>query len=232
MSESLWPHELQQAMLPCPSLSPQIYSNLSPSRWWWHLTISSSVTPFSSCFQTFPESGSFPMSQLFALVQVSSVQSLSSVRLFVTLWICSTSGLPVHHQLPERAQSHVHRVSDAIQPAHPLLNPSPLLQSFPVSGSFHMSQFFASGGQSTRVSASTSVLPMNIQDWFPLWWTGCISLQSKGLSRVFSNTTLQNINSLSLSFLYSPALTSIHDYWKNHNLDWMDLCWQSNVSAF
>ena len=65
------------------------------------------------------------------------------------------------------------------------------LQSFPASGSFQMSQFFASGGQSTEVSASASVLPMNIQDWFPLGWTGWISLQSKGLSRVFSNTTVQ-----------------------------------------
>ena len=64
------------------------------------------------------------------------------------------------------------------------------LQSFPVSGSFQMSQFFASGGQSIRVSASKSVLPMNVQDWFPLRWTGWISLQSKGLSRVFSNTTV------------------------------------------
>ena len=65
------------------------------------------------------------------------------------------------------------------------------LQSFPASGSFQMSQFFASSGQSTGVSASASVLPVNIQDWFPLGWTGWISLQSKGLSRVFSNTTVQ-----------------------------------------
>ena len=69
---------------------------------------------------------------------------------------------------------------------------SSCLQSFPASGSFQMSQFFTSGGQSIRVSASASVLPMNIQDWFPLGWTGQISLQSKGLSRVFSNTTVQN----------------------------------------
>ena len=93
------------------------------------------------------------------------------------------------------------------------------LQSFPVSASFQMSQFFASGGQSIGVSASTSVLPMNIQDWFPLGWTGWISLQSKGLSRVFSNTTVQSISSLALSFLHSPTLTSIYDYWKNNNLD-------------
>ena len=72
-----------------------------------------------------------------------------------------------------------------------------------------MSQFFASGGQSIRASAS--VLPINVQDWFPLGLTGLISLQSKGLSRVFSNTQFKSINSLALSFLYGPALTSIHD---------------------
>ena len=93
------------------------------------------------------------------------------------------------------------------------------LQSFPASGSFQMSQLFASGGQSIGVSASTSILPMNIQNWFPLGWTGWISLQSEGLSRVFSNTTVQRINSLVISFLYSPTFTSIHDYWKNHIFD-------------
>ena len=104
---------------------------------------------------------------------------------------CSTASLPVHHQLLELAQTHVHRVSDAIQPCHPMSFPfSSWLQSFPASGSFLMSQF-SSGGQSIRVSASASVLPVNIQDWFPLGWTGWISLQSKGLSRVFSNTTVQ-----------------------------------------
>ena len=85
----------------------------------------------------------------------------------------------------------VHWVGDAIQSFHPLLSPSPLPQSFPASGSFQMSQLFASGGQRIGVSASTSVLPMNTQNWSPLGWTGWISLQSKGLSRVFSNTTLQ-----------------------------------------
>ena len=106
------------------------------------------------------------------------------------------------------------------------------LQSFPASGSFQMSWFFTSGGQSIGVSASTSVLPMNIQDWFPLGLTGLISLQSKGLSRVFSNTTVQNISSLVLSLLYGPLLTSVHDYWKNHSFYYTDLCWQSDVSAF
>ena len=104
------------------------------------------------------------------------------------------------------------------------------LQSFPASGSFPVSQFFPSGGQ--RIGARASVLPMTIQDWFPLGWTGLISLHSKGLSRVFSSTTIWSINSLALSLLYGPALTSIHDHWKNHSFDYMDLCWQSDVFAF
>ena len=92
-------------------------------------------------------------------------------------------------------------------------------QSFPASGSFPMSQFFASGGQSIGVSVSASVLPMNIQDWFPLGWTGLISLQSKGLSRSSPTSQFKSINSLVLSFLHSPTLTSIHDYWKNRSLN-------------
>ena len=114
VSDSLWPHGLQHTRLPCPSPTPRAYSNLCPLSWWCHPTISSSVIPFSSCLQSFLESGSFLMSQLFA-----------------------------------------------------------------------------SGGQSIGVSASASVLPMNIQDWFPLGWTGWISLQSKKLSRVSSNTKVQ-----------------------------------------
>ena len=92
---------------------------------------------------------------------------------------------------------------------------SSCLQSFSASGSFTVSLFFTSGGQNIGVSASTSVFPMNIKNWSPLGWTGWISLQSKGLSRVFSNTTIQSINSLVLSFLCSPTLTSIRDYWKS-----------------
>ena len=106
---------------------------------------------------------------------------------------------------------------------HPTISSSVIpfscLQCFPASGSFPTSQFFASSGQCTGVSASALVLPMNIQDWFTLGWTGLISLQSNGLSRVFSNTTVQSINSLALSFLYSPTFTSIHDNWKNHSFD-------------
>ena len=114
VSDSLRPYGLQHARLPCPSPTPGAYSNSCPSHWWCHLTISSSVVPFSSCFQSFPASGSFPVS-----------------------W------------------------------------------------------FFTSGNQSIGISDSASVLPMHIQDWFPLGLTGWISLQSKGLLRVFSNTTVQ-----------------------------------------
>ena len=105
---------------------------------------------------------------------------------------CSTPGFPVHHQLPELTQTHVHWIRDAIQPSHPLVvSFSSYFQSFPASRSFLVSQFFASGDQSIGVSASASVLPVTLQDWFPLGWTGWISLQSKGLSRIFSNTTVQ-----------------------------------------
>jgi len=105
-------------------------------------------------------------------------------------------------------------------------------QSFPASGSFQMSQFFASGGRSIGVSASTSVLLVYIQDWFPLGLTGLISLLFQGLLRVFSKATVQKHQ----FFGTQPSLWSssqIHTwYWKNHSFDYMDLCWQSNVSAF
>ena len=102
---------------------------------------------------------------------------------------------------------------------HPTISSSVItfssyLQSFQASEYFQMSQYFTSGGQRVGVSASASVLPMNTQDWSPLGWTSWISLQSKGLSRVFSKTTVQNHQFFGLSFLYSPTLTSIHDYWK------------------
>ena len=105
------------------------------------------------------------------------------------------------------------------------------LQSFPASGSFLRSQFFASCGQSTGASASASVLPMNIQGWFPLGLTGLISLQSKGLSKVFSRTTVWNYQ----SFCTQPSLWSnshIHTWWKNHSFDYIDLCQQIDISAF
>ena len=93
----------------------------------------------------------------------------------------STPGFPVHHQLLEFTQTHVHRVGDAIQPSHPLSSPSPLApQSLPVSESFPTSQLFAWSGQSIGVSASTLFLPMNTQDWSPSEWTGWISFAVQG----------------------------------------------------
>ena len=106
------------------------------------------------------------------------------------------------------------------------------LQSSPTTGSFLMSQLFSSGGQSIGGSASASVLPINIQDWFPLGWTGLIFLQSKGLSRAFSNTTVQKHQFFLFSLPCSPTLTPIHNYWKNHSFNSMDLWCQSDFSAF
>ena len=124
---------------------------------------------------------------------------------------CSMPGLPVYHQLPESTQTHVHWVGDAIQPSHPLSSPSPpALKSFPASGSFQMSQLSASGGQRIGVSASKSVPPMNTQDWSPLGWTSWISLQSKGLSRVFSSTTVQKPSILRHSAFFTVQLS--HPY--------------------
>ena len=137
---------------------------------------------------------------------------------------CSMPIFPVHHQLPEITQTHVHRVGGhSTISSHPTISSSVILffcvQSSPASGSFPMSQFFASGGQSIGVSASASVLPMNIQDWFPLGLTGWISLLSKGLSRFLSNITVQNHNFFGAHLIYSPTLSSIYDYWKNHGFD-------------
>ena len=102
---------------------------------------------------------------------------------------CSMPGYPVHHPHPELAQTHVHQVDNAIQPSYPLLSPSPALNLSQHQGLSN--KFFSSGGQNIGALASASVLPMNIQDWFPLGLTGWISLLSKGLSRVFANTTLK-----------------------------------------
>ena len=106
------------------------------------------------------------------------------------------------------------------------------LQSFPVSGSFPVNRLFASSGQSTEASASATVLSMNIQDCFPWGLTGLISLKSKGLTRVFSNTTIGKHQFFNAQPFYGPILTSVHDYRKNHSFDCMDLCSQSDVSDF
>ena len=145
---------------------------------------------------------------------------------------CSTPGFPVHHQLRELAQTDVHQVSDAIQSSHPLSSPFLLASIFPSIRVFSNESVLCIMWPSIGASASTSVLPMNIQDWFPLGLTAWITLKSKGLSRVFSNTTVQKHQTSALNLRYSPILTSMHDYSKNHSFKAMDLCWQSNVSAF
>ena len=128
------------------------------------------------------------------------------------------TGFPVYHQIPELTQTHVHQVSDAIQPSHPLFFLCPPASVL----SRHqglLSQFFSSGGQSTGVSASASVLPVNIQEWFLLGWNRWISLLSKELSRIFSNTTVQKHQFFGAQLSFCPTLISIHDYWKNHSFD-------------
>ena len=159
----------------------------------------------------------------FLLLHLSSVQLSSVAQSCPTLcdpMDCSTPGLPVHRQLPEFTQTHVHWVGDVIQPSYPLSS------SFPPAFNLSQHQGLFQWVSSSHQVAKVSVLPMNIQDWFPLGLTGLISLLSKGLSGVFSSTTIQSINSSALSLLYGPTLTSVHDYWKNHRCDYTDLCWQ------
>ena len=132
----------------------------------------------------------------------------------------STPGLPVHHQLPEFTQTHVHRVSDVIQPSHPLSSPSP-----PAPNPFQHQRLFQWVNSLHEVAKVLQFqlqyqdFNINTQDWSPLGWTGRIALQSKGLSRASPTPQFKTINSYALSFLYSPTLTSIHDHWKNHSLD-------------
>ena len=127
----------------------------------------------------------------FTYLQFSSVAQ-SCLTLCDPVNHCSMPGLPVHYQFPESTQTVVHWVGDAIQPSHPLSSPSPAFNLSQHQGLFQWVSS-VSGGQSIGVSTSTSVLQhQNTQDWSPLEWTGWISLQSMGLSRVFSNTTVQN----------------------------------------
>ena len=131
----------------------------------------------------------------------------------------STPGFLAHHHLLEFAQTHVHWAGDVIQPSRPL---SPLsLPALNLSQHQGLFQWVGTSHHMAKVlfvaSASASVLPMNIQDWFPLGLTGLIFLLSKGLSRVFSGTTVQMHQFFGTSFLYGLALTSVHGYWKNHS---------------
>ena len=143
----------------------------------------------------------------------------------------SSPGFPVHHQLLELALTHVKSVmpSNHLILCHSLL---PLPSIFPSIRVFSMSQFFASGGQSIGASASAPVLPVNIQGWFPLGWTGLFPCSPMDSQESSSTPQFESISSLALSFLYGPTLTSGRDYWKNHSFNYVDLCRQSDVSAF
>ena len=145
----------------------------------------------------------FPSFWQLLTIQFTSVQLLSRVQLFATQWTaaCQASLSIANSQTLLKLMS-----IESVMPLSHLILCCPFsscLQSFPASGSFQMSQFFASGSQNIGVSASASVLPMNIQDRFPLGWTGWISLQSKGLSRVFSNTTVQKHQFFSAQLTHS-----------------------------
>ena len=161
-------------------------------------------------------------------VVVAVVQSLGHVQLFVTPWTTACQAflsLIFSQSLPKLCPLN--------QWCHPFISSSAglfsfCLRSFPVSRPFPMSWLFSSGGQGIVTSAS--VLPMNIQGLFLLGWTGLISLRDSQESSLAPQ--FKGINSLALSLLYGPTLTSIHDYWKNHSFDYMDLCRQSDVSAF
>ena len=146
---------------------------------------------------------------------------------------CSMSGFPVHHQLLELTQTHVHRVSDAIQPSHPLSFPSPPApnpsqhQGFSNESTLHMRW-------PKYWSFSFSIIPSKEHPGlmsFRMDWLDLLAVRGT-LKSLLQHHSSKSINSLALSFLHSPTLTSIHDHWKHHSLGYMDLCWQSNISAF
>ena len=158
------------------------------------------------------------------------VQLLSCVRLCVTPWTGAHQAFlsfTIFWSLLKLMFIESVMPSNRLILCHPLLVPPSITPSIG-----EMSQFFTSCGPSIGVSASTSVLPMNTQDWSPLGWTGWTFLQSKGPQESSPTPQFKSISSSVLSLLYSSTLTSIHDYWKNYSFDYMGLCWQSNISAF
>ena len=147
------------------------------------------------------------------------VQSLSCVRPFATPWtaVCLVSlSFTISWSLLTFMSIESVTLPSYLILCHPLLLS---LESSPASRSFPASQVFTSAIQSTGAPVSASVLPMNIQGWFLLGWIGLISLQSKALKSLLQHHSSKSIKSLALSFPYSPALTSVHDYWRNHTLD-------------
>ena len=156
----------------------------------------------------------------FWVMYFNAVQSLSCVRLFATPWIAVGQGFPICHQLPDFTQTHVHWVSDAIQPSHPLLSPSP--PAFNLSQHQGLFQWVSSSHQGDKV------LEFQLQHqsfqwlfntdflYYGLIGSPCSPRDSQESS---PRPQFKSIHSLALSFLYSPTLTSIHDHWKNHSLD-------------
>ena len=171
----------------------------------------------------------------YLFLYVSSVLLLSYVQLFATAWTAACQA-----SLSIANSQSLHKLMPIDRWCHPTISSSVVpfssqLQSFPASGSFQMGQFLTSGGQNIGVSASASVLPMNIQDWSPLGWTGWVHgfpCSPRDSQESSPTPQFKSINFSKLSVLHSPTLTSIHNHSKNHNFDWMGLCQQSNVSAF
>ena len=159
-----------------------------------------------------PQSFAMRLEFVFILILFSS----SVVSDIFNSMDCSMPGFLVLHCLPELAQTHVHWVGDAILSS---VVPFSCLRSLPVSGSFPMGRFFPSDAQSIGRSASAMDLPMNIQAWFPLGLTGLISLHPRDFQESSPTPQFKSINSPVLGFFYSPTLTFIHDYWKNHSFD-------------
>ena len=145
---------------------------------------------------------------------------------------CSMPGFPVSYHLQKLAQVHVHCIGDVMQPSHSLM--PPFLSAFNLSqhqGLFQ-SHLFASDDQNTGVSASASVLPTSAQRWFSLRLTDLTPYCSRDFQESSPAPQFESINSLGFCLHYSPALTTLYDHWEDHTLDYMDLCWQNNVSAF
>ena len=145
---------------------------------------------------------------------------------------CSTPDLPVPHHLLNLPKFMF--IASVMQSSHLILWSKFLLLTsiIPSIKDFSSECLVTSDDQNTGVSTSALILPVNIQGWFPLRLTGLLSLLSKGLWRVFSSTIVWRHQFFGVSFLYGPALTTVHDHWKDHSLDYLDLCRQSNVSAF
>ena len=189
-------------------------------------------TVFNSAWESHQNHFFFFFLENFSFTVVA-IQSLSPVQFIATQWAATCQAqlsFTISRGLLKLMSIKSEMLSNHLILCHSLLI---LTSIFPNLRFFPLSQLFTSGSQSIGASASASILSVTIQSWFPLVLTGLISLLSKGLSRVFSSPTIfESINSLALSLLHGPTLTSVHDYWKNYSFDYMHLCQQSDVSAF